>query len=171
MLAVTRGDPDAFERLYLRLSPWLHRLMALQLPQPDLAGDLVQQAFLQLHLARQEFRAGARLRPWLVTIALNLKRGYFRRRKRRAETSVEEALEGQPDTEAESPEQAAEAARVRQAVRRLPAHEQEVIVLHYFGGFSYGEIESLTGTGRSAIKQRARRGYERLRAELADDSR
>ncbi len=164
MASYVAGDQASFEALYRRLSPWLLRLMELQLPQRDLAADLVQQAFLQLHLARRDFRPDAKLRPFLVTIALNLKRSYFRTRGRRREQALTDHME-EADP-AGGPEQAAEARRLRRAVGQIPAAEREVLVLHYFGGFSYAEIEQLTGVRRSAIKQRARRGYAHLRGRL-----
>lgn len=165
MAAYVAGDDRAYAALYERLAPWLLRVMAHQLSRPEDARDLVQQSFLQAHVARHDFQAGARLRPWLVTIALNLKRGYFRRRKRHPEHAIGEAAEVAGATD--SPEKSAEASRLRAALTELPEPQREVLVLHYFAGFSYGEISAVTGTGLSAVKQRARRAYGRLREQLA----
>ncbi|HEX7671606.1 MAG TPA: RNA polymerase sigma factor, partial [Polyangiaceae bacterium] len=62
--------------------------MRHQLRKPEDARDLVQQTFLQLHRSRLDFRQGAALKPWLFTIAMNLKREYFRRAGRKPETPL-----------------------------------------------------------------------------------
>ena len=162
------GDAAAFEHLHARLQPWLLRVMELHLARREDARDLVQQTFLQAHRARRDFRPGARLRPWLVTIALNLKRGYLRRWKRRPEGALPDlaaVANGGP-----SPERRAGDAQLREALDRLPTPQREVLVLHYFGGLSFGEIATQTGTGLSAVKQRARRAYAALRVALGGDT-
>ena len=83
MAAYVGGDRSAFAVLFERYAPRLLRLMQRDLGRGEDAHDLVQQTFLQLHRARRDFRAGAKLRPWLFTIALNLKRQHFRRQGRR----------------------------------------------------------------------------------------
>lgn len=166
MAAYLAGDAGAFEALYRRLQPWLLRLVAAQLSAPEEAQDLAQQAFLQLHQARFDFLPGSRLRPWLATIALNLKRGWFRRRRRRPERPLTDETLGGRESPSATPEEAAAAAQLRRALETLAAHEREVIVLHYYGGFSFAEIGEMTGTSLSAVKQRARRGYAHLRKRL-----
>src|SRR5690606_4504339 len=69
-----------------RFAPRLQRLLRRDVVRAEDAHDLVQQTFLQLHRARHEFRTGAKLRPWLFTIALNLKRQYYRTSTARSRT-------------------------------------------------------------------------------------
>ena len=95
MAAYVAGDRAALDELFQRLAPVLLRVLARQLPNREEANDLVQQTFLQLHRSRNDFREGARLRPWLFTIAINLKREHFRRVKRRPEAPL--ALDGRLD--------------------------------------------------------------------------
>src|SRR5215467_14772428 len=91
MLAYANGDESAFRELFRRYAPMLLRLCTRQVGRPADAQDLVQQTFLQLHRARRDFRADMRLRPWIMTIALNLARDLLRRRGRRPESAMEEA--------------------------------------------------------------------------------
>lgn len=77
------GDRSAFRELYDRYAPVLERTMLRDLWHPEEARDLVQQTFLQLHRARHDFDPNQKLRPFIFTIALNLKREHFRRIKRR----------------------------------------------------------------------------------------
>ena len=88
MAAYIAGDAAAFRELFARYSPVLYRMMLRDLRRPEEARDLVQQTFLHLHRARNDFDGRLRFRPWIFTIALNLKREHFRRVRRRPEAPL-----------------------------------------------------------------------------------
>lgn len=164
--AYVAGDRQAFAELWSRYSPMLARLMRKQVRRSEDVNDLVQQAFLQLHRARHDFREGARLRPWLYTIALNLRREYWRRRARRRESPVELDERMLPTVEQADLVIKENAAALREALSTLPAGQREVIELHWFEGFSFPEVAEIVGASLSAVKVRAHRGYKVLRAQL-----
>jgi RNA polymerase sigma factor (sigma-70 family) len=168
MAAYVAGDGAAFEELFRRYAPALLRVIGRQLSSPAEAHDLVQQTFLQLHRARHDFRPGARLRPWIFTIALNLKREHFRRLRRRPEAPLELDGRNDPATPPVSPERAENERAVRGALDQLPPDHREVIVLHWFEGLSFPEVSAIVGASVSAVKVRAHRGYVALRKLLAD---
>jgi len=167
MAAYVGGDRSAFATLFSRYMPRLQRLMQRDLGRSEDAYDLVQQTFLQLHRARHDFRVGAKLRPWLFTIALNLKRQHFRRKGRRPETSLEsEGGAIEPVEPRGGPEARAEDAQLRAALGQLPDAQREVIVLHWFEGLSFREIAEVVGASQPAVKVRAHRGYNALRQTM-----
>ena len=168
MAAYVAGDTAAFEELFRRYAPALLRVIGRQLSSPGEAHDLVQQTFLQLHRARHDFKPGARLRPWIFTIALNLKREHYRRLRRRPEAPLE--LDGRHDPAIlpEPPERAENERAVRSALDKLPPDHREVIVLHWFEGLSFPEVSAVVGASVSAVKVRAHRGYVALRKLLAE---
>ena len=166
MTAYAAGDREAFREIVARYGPPLLRAMLRHLPAQHEAHDLVQQTFLQLHRSRNDFDGGQRLRPWVYTIALNLKREYFRTRKRRPTTSLEEASLPEPSAGAPEAERRDTARHVRAAVGALPPDQREVIELHWFDGLSFPEIGSVLGITTNAAKVRAHRGYCRLREAL-----
>jgi RNA polymerase sigma-70 factor (ECF subfamily) len=134
--------------------------------QPDDARDLLQQTFLHLHRSRNDFRPGAVLRPWLFTIAINLKRQHFRKSRREVLTSEPQDLEAKP---AAMPGPTPELAReVREALAALPADQQEVIVLHWMEGMPFQDVAKVVGASLSAVKVRAHRGYAGMRKFLGD---
>ncbi|MEM1417581.1 MAG: sigma factor-like helix-turn-helix DNA-binding protein, partial [Myxococcota bacterium] len=55
---------------------------------------------------------------------------------------------------------------VRRAVAALPQGQREVIELHWFEGLAFQEVGAILGASTTAVKVRAHRGYERLRATL-----
>lgn len=161
-----RGDRQAFAELWTRYATPLGRLMRKQVRRPEDVNDLVQQTFLQLHRARNDFKEGARLRPWLYTIALNLRREYWRRMGRRREAPVELDERMLPTVEQADLVIKENAAALRKALSTLPDGQREVIELHWFEGFSFPEVAQIVGASLSAVKVRAHRGYKVLRAEL-----
>jgi RNA polymerase sigma factor (sigma-70 family) len=164
--AYVAGDRQAFAELWSRYSPALCRLMRKQIRRSEDVNDLVQQTFLQLHRARNDFREGARLRPWLYTIALNLRREYWRRMGRRRESPVELDERMLPTVEQADIVVKENAAALRKALATLSDGQREVIELHWFEGFSFPEVAQIVGASLSAVKVRAHRGYKVLRAEL-----
>jgi RNA polymerase sigma-70 factor (ECF subfamily) len=169
MAAYKAGDRAAFGEIFRRYSPLLLRVMQHQLSRREDAQDLVQQTFLQLHRSRYDFRPEARLRPWLLTIAVNLKRQYFRRLGRRPESPLnEEVLDlPAPQTNGADPSDAAQ--QVKAVLAELPADQREVIVLHWLEGLPFTEVALVVGASLSAVKVRAHRGYVSIRRVFGQD--
>ena len=170
MAAWVRGDTAAFRQLFDRYAPVLLRLLRRGLWREEEARDLVQQTFLHVHRARHDFRPGARLRPWVMTIALNLKREHLRSVGRKKENQLD--LEGSAEPaapEIEVPD-AQTAQRVQKALAQLPPAQREVIQLHWWEELTYPEIGEMLGATTIAVRVRAHRGYETLRKLLAGEA-
>jgi len=163
------GDSAAFEELFTRYAPALTRVMLRQIRSREEASELVQQTFLQLHRARLDFRSGAQVRPWLYTIALNLRRESARRGARRAGimSPVAEILEQHGAVNAHDPTEGETRLQVRRALAELPEGQRTVISLHWFDGLSFPEVAEVVGVNLSAVKVRAHRGYKALKSNLA----
>ena len=166
MAAYVDGDTAAFDELFRRYAPRLLRTVRRQVRSEEDAQEIVQQAFLHLHRARLDFQRGSKLRPWIFTIALNLKREYFRRRGRRPEAPLELDGRSDPRVEPHDPVRKERAAQLRAALVTLPEGQREVIELHWFREMSFQEVAEVVGASVSAVKVRAHRGYSRLRQTL-----
>ena len=165
---VEDDDARAFEALFARHADPLLGVFRRVGCDDALARDLLQQTFLHLHRARHDFDLSRPLRPWLLTIALNVRREHFRRRARRPETALDPDRHREPSV---SPDASSATDRlVRRALDTLPDAQREVIVLHWFEGLSFAEIAEVVGATRSAVKVRAHRGYQQLRAVLGPPS-
>lgn len=163
MEAYARGDRAAFDALFSRHAARLHGVLSRGMRRPEDAKDLVQQTFLQLHRHRADYDPSRAFRPWLYTIGLNLKRQYLRTKGRRPESELDEMVER---TLAHTPGSALLENRqlLELGLRRLSPETAEVIVLHWFGELPMTEIAAMVGASESAVKVRAHRGYEALRA-------
>jgi RNA polymerase sigma factor (sigma-70 family) len=170
MTAYVAGDSAAFRVIFERYAPLLLRAMLRELYVREEASDLVQQTFLQLHRARADFDASQKLKPWVFTIAMNLKREYFRRKKRRPERSLDGEALSEPAVGALGADRVEAQRTLARVLATLPADQREVIELHWFDGLEFPEVAQVVGASVNAVKVRAHRGYVRLRAALGDDA-
>jgi RNA polymerase sigma-70 factor, ECF subfamily len=176
MLRYQEGDRRAFDALFARLAPSVHGFFLRTFGESSVADDLLQTTFLNLHRARQRYRPDQKLRPWLFTIAANVRMDELRRRHRlptaASTEEVDRALEREslerPALEpGELLDDAERASRIRAALGELPDSQRQVIEMNRFDGLSFGEIAEALGISEGACKLRAFRGYEVLRAKLA----
>ncbi|MGF1467940.1 MAG: RNA polymerase sigma factor [Sandaracinaceae bacterium] len=163
MAAYIDGDHEAFRQLFLRYGPILLRLTMRHLRNEELAREVVQQTFFQVHAARFDFRRDKKLRPWIFTIAMNLVREHYRRAKRRKETVLDEArAEAAP--QGRMPIEVRERADLlHQALRTLPDSQREVVELHWFKELPFAEVAMIVGASEGAVRVRAHRAYRKLR--------
>lgn len=142
--------------------------------------DLTQETFLRVYRSRQSYRRIAKFSTWLYTIAGNLARSEFRRRKRRRFYSVGLSVDvGEqpyvvPDTQAAPDEKADTSLRtglVHQALREIPESFRELLVLRDIQELTYEEIGAITGLPMGTVKSRLHRGRRKIHklvAEAAD---
>jgi RNA polymerase sigma factor (sigma-70 family) len=166
MTAYLNGDQTAFRALFDRFAPKLHRAACRRGLCVADANDAVQQTFVHIHQSRRDFREGARVRPWIYTIAFNVMRDAGRRIQSLRRLRDNYKMASGAASRTSEPEPAADTSpRLQPALARLSAGQREVIELHYFEEISFGEIARMLGEG--AVRVRAHRGYEKLRRLLS----
>lgn len=170
MRAYVGGDHAAFRVLFERYGPILLRMTRRHLRSDDEARDVVQQTFFQLHKARHDFRQDSPLRPWVMTIAMNLVRESWRRKKRRRFSPLDDERPA-PMPELGPVEAKQRAARLREAMASLPESQRLVVELHWFQEHPYAQVAALLGTSEGAVRVRAHRAYRKLQRLLEDDLR
>lgn len=164
MARYQHGDVPAFRGLFERYAGLLVRVLSRELRDSALAEELVQQTFLQVHRARFDFDTSQRFKPWVFTIAHNLKRESFRNRRRRPQLTTWDDREIGVSPVDHARLEARDS--VAWALERIPSEQREVIELHWFEGLSFPEVACCLGIGAVAAKVRAHRGYLQLRALL-----
>ncbi len=171
MAAYVAGNDEAFRLLFERYAPILLRLTRRHLRQDDLAEEIVQQTFFRLHGARNDFRQGSKLRPWVMTIAMNLVREHWRRKKRRKMTSLEAETQAAPQQEFMPLEIRQRAKLLHDALEKLPTSQREAVELHWFQERPYAEVAAILGTTEGAVRVRAHRAYATLKQLLGSEIR
>ncbi len=138
----------------------------------DEAEDVVQETFVRLYRALPRYEERQRFESWLFQILGNCSRTANTASQRRAARAVsdDDALARVPANESASASVDREWDHaVRRALAELPEHNREIFLLHYVEGFSYEEIETMTGVGQSALKMRVKRASDALRARLSPE--
>lgn len=171
MDAYIDGDDAAFRLLFERYAPILLRLTRRHLRSDELAEEIVQQTFFRLHGARNDFRRGSKLRPWVMTIAMNLVREHWRRKKRRKVTTLEVETQAAPEAEFMPIEIRQRSKLLHAALEKLPASQREVVELHWFQERPYAEVATIVGTSEGAVRVRAHRAYATLKQLLVSEIR
>ncbi|MEQ1571152.1 MAG: RNA polymerase sigma factor [Myxococcota bacterium] len=160
------GDRAAFARLIGRWTPALRATMRRGGVPDDEVDELVQDVFLHLHRSAADFTPGAPLRPWIVTLALNLRRDWQRRPARRVQWVDAAELTDPAPAASTALERHQDQQRVRRSVSALPPDQRAAVQLHWLGGLPFAEVARVVGGSIGAVRVRAHRGYERLRASL-----
>ena len=165
------GDDTAFDELYDLVVPRLLRYAMRRTRDTARAEDLVQQAFLQMHLARDSYRAGSDVLSWSFAITTRLAIDAFRRRKSEVLADDPHSLGGVEPSLDLLPEDVAAtkqlAAVVELALAAMPEGQREAYELVREQGFTPSEAAQILGTSQNAVNLRVHRAYDVLREALA----
>jgi RNA polymerase sigma-70 factor (ECF subfamily) len=186
MRSTAQGEIRSIEnyRDYLLL---LARLQVGSRPRAKLdASDVVQQAILQAHEKREQFRGGTEGEwlAWLRAILANALAAAARRfdtqardpgRERSLETELERSssrievlLVADQTSPSERAVRGEELLRLAHAVARLPEDQRRVVELHYLKGLAVADVADQIGRTRPAAVGLLFRGLRRLRELLRD---
>ncbi len=162
------GDPRAFEYVYNTLAPVVTRCLYRWVSDGALVTDLTQETFLRVHRARDRYRRGAPVGPWVITIARRLSIDALRRRAaRRDRLTRDGAVPEQVAPVADEPTPKWLVDEVRAAIEALPESQRVVVAMHKLDGQPLAAVASALGINEGAARVRAHRGYKRLRTTLA----
>lgn len=171
-----QGDRTAFTEIVERYERELFSYLRRYLGNTALAEDAFQATFLALHLKCGQFEEGAKLRPWLYTIATHQAIDVFRKTWRHPAVSLEGSGrrdEGEPsaliaalassDVGPVAELQAAERkVWIRDAVGLLPEHLRQVVILAYYQGLKYREIADALHVPVGTVKSRLHAAIHKL---------
>jgi RNA polymerase sigma-70 factor, ECF subfamily len=172
------GDERASAELVAEHQRTVMQLATNLLGDREEALDLSQEVFLRVFRTIHRFRGQSSLRTWIYRIAVNQARNrhrFWRRRHRADQVSLDQHVaahgdvlsgyEPMPDRVLAQKELAA---RLRDALDRLPFDQRTAIVLREVDGLSYDEIAFSLNLAVGTVKSRLTRARQALRAELQD---
>jgi RNA polymerase sigma factor (sigma-70 family) len=138
------------------------RRLAAAVAGPDMASDVVQDAFARALRTGASWRADGPLEAWLWQLVLNEARDAERRRRRR------ERLTGRlvRAFERGSAAPAAIDDTLFGPLRRLPSRQRDCIVLRYYGDLSYEQLAAVMGIEPGTVGALLSKAHKTLRVEL-----
>ena len=161
MVGYQQGDLAAATALIHRVSPQLYRFFVMQFASRGDADDLLQETWLRIHKVRHTYRPGEPVLPWFYAIARNIRVDHYRKTSRT--TAREQRLEETPEPEAALAEDSGGMADLKAPLAPLPESQREVIEMLKVAGMSLEEVARATSSSVGSVKQKAHRGYEKLR--------
>jgi RNA polymerase sigma-70 factor (ECF subfamily) len=126
------------------------------------AQDVVQEAFARARARPRVFADVDNPEAWLRTVAINLVRRKWRRR-RLLDTIL---LRERPVQRFAEPGPEPDRADLTGALAAIPHHYREVVVLHYLADLPVDEIAAVLGVPTGTVKSRLSRARTALAAKL-----
>jgi RNA polymerase sigma-70 factor (ECF subfamily) len=163
------GDEIAFARLVAAHHDDMARVAYVICGDPDLAQEAVQLAWPRVWQRVGTLRDPNKLKPWLISVAVNeakqLARTRGRRQVREVTVDADDDLGSLVARGADPGERAAEI-DLANALADLDLTDRTVLALRYVAGFSSSEIGDVIGMSSGGVRARTARLLDRLRREL-----
>ena len=170
------GNERAFEILVHRYKNPLTNYVFRFLGDFDACSDVVQETMIKFYRYKDNYSSVAKFSTWIYTIAGNLARTEYRRRKRRSFLSIHDYGEDHkifdiPD-ESYRPDVMTDSGikdeLIQKALLKVKEDFREVVILRDIDGMSYEEIAEITGLNEGTVKSRINRGRAKLQELLKD---
>lgn len=163
-----QADAVAADELVARVNPILGRYYYALTGNPRIVEDLLQECWLRIHRARQSYRPGDPVLPWILAIARHTRVDQYRRWKR--SSGRESSIDAMPHHPSADPRSAMETRMVANSVlavvETIPEAQREVLMMLKVSGMSVEEVARATGSSAAAVKQKAYRAYQAVRRAL-----
>jgi RNA polymerase sigma-70 factor (ECF subfamily) len=156
------ADTEGFDEFY---SATVGRLLGQLFPVTgDLheAEEIVQEAFARASVRWSRLRDYDAPEAWVRRVAMNLATDRGRRLQRQARALLRA---GPPPA---VPPASVEAMALADALRTLPMHQRQAIVLHHLVDLPLDEVAAILGTRTGTVKSWLARGRRALAARLGE---
>ncbi len=164
----TTGSQVDLHSLYSAHWRYLVRLAVLLVDDVASAEDVVQDAFVALHRRSGALRDPDAALAYLRASVVNLSRSVLRKRQ----VARKHLKVAEPESTAAADHEVLvrdEHRAALAAVRALPRHQREVLILRYWSGLSEREIAQTLGIAQGSVKSAASRGMATLQRVLGGE--
>ena len=167
------GDELAFARIVAAHHDDMTRVCFVVCGDADLAHEAVQAAWPHAWQKMTTIRDPQRLRPWLISIAVNETKQLVRKRGRRMLREI--AIDAETSGDVAAPARSDPASRAAEmdlanALAGLGEADRVIVGLRYAAGLTSAEIATIVGMSAGGVRARLARLLDRLRKELDDDA-
>jgi len=162
---VRDGNTHAFRFLVDKYRNLVWHMVLRMIDRREDAEDLCQDVFFRVFRDIGKFRGDAKLSTWIGSIAYHICIDHLRRNKRDLVTAVEQFTPAML-AKVDIPENIGGMDRtaikklVHRVIDAMPYNYRIVITLFHLEGFSYREIEVITGMPEGTIKSYLSRGRQ-----------
>ena len=163
------GDKAAFATIVRAYHEDMRRVCVVVAGDETVADEAVAAAWAIAWRRMGSVRHPDRLRPWLVSVAVNEARQILRSKWRRSvvEVPVDRAAENRGG--GVDPATGINTIDLGNALRTLDPDDRALLAMRYIAGFEAAELAIATGRSASGTRARLARLLQRLRKELKDE--
>ena len=162
--SAAEGDEVAFGRIVAAYQEQMYCICVVICRDRSLAEEAVQSAWPKIWRRLGTLREQDKLRPWVVSVAVNEAKSLLRKRRRRSDIEVAVDTSDQPG--GTDPATGVVGIDLRDAMRRLDPDDRALLTMRYVFGFDATELSHATGISPSGTRTRLERLLARLRREL-----
>lgn len=170
---IKNGSQAAMEVLVQRHYKNIFAYIYRKVGDYHLAYDLTQETFVKMMKSINNYKPYGKFSNWLLTIAVNQCRDYFRSSKFKQMDNEQEFQDWIPDEKeniAQLLSKKVESERVRTALQQLPDFQREAIILQYYHDLKIREIAKITHSKEATVKSRLRQGIQKLQKKFREEN-
>ena len=160
------GDTEAFGELVSKYSTKIFTMVYCILGDENDAWDLAQEGFLKAWRSIQRFEARSSFYTWLYSITMNLTIDSLRRKGRRQEVELDDAMPSFLPGPRVNCERAEIREQVNAALAQLSPEHRAVVVLKEIEDMQYREIAEVLNVSMGTVMSRLFYGRKRLQSIL-----
>ncbi len=167
---------EEFSQVVLECRPRVYRFLLASTRDLDLAETLTQDCLLKAHRNWKHFRGESSVMTWLLRIAINLEKDYWRNRRLQFwrqmqvhHVDVDEASEWLPARESSAEQQLLAREQVKQVwkvVEQLSARQKNIFLLRVVEEMELSEIGRLLTLSEGTVKAHLSRALTRVRESV-----
>lgn len=164
---VLAGQKQAYGHIIARYKNPLYATILRMTKEPQLAQDLVQEAFIKVYEQLGRYEASGSFQSWLYRVAIN--HCLDELRKKRYQIKQEPIQETQSIEQAHPEVIYLKKERQRQLeelLSRLPEQERMIVLLRYNNELSYEEISHLLKISLGDVRNKLHRAKKKMRNEV-----
>lgn len=166
---IKNGSQSATEVLTRRYYKMVYSFIYRMTQDKELSYDLTQEVMIKMLRNLSQYHSKGDFRNWLLTVASNHSKDYFKSKAYKNKTSEYEWLDNvssESETVSYIFEKNEKRKVIKQALDQLPSIQKEAIVLKYFHDKKIIEIAEIMNTNDSTIKSRLKQGMDKLKKLL-----
>ncbi|TYP95445.1 RNA polymerase sigma-70 factor, ECF subfamily [Fodinibius salinus] len=170
------GYEEAFNLLVERYQDRLHNFLYGYTHDHQDSEDLVQETFFRVFRSRHSYKPIAKFSTWMYTIAVNLAKSLYKKKKRMTKVTIHK----DPDDSEDRPMKLEDNGilpddslhekmcvdELEDALMELSDDFREVVVLRDLQQLSYEEISEIADLPMGTVKSRINRGRAKLQEQL-----
>lgn len=164
---------ERVREIYERQVDRVYRTAMTLMKNKDDAEDIVQSVFLTLIEKDIQFDSQEHEKAWFIVTTRNrckdVLKSYWRKSVDLKDEDVDQTMTSDLDTTAEVPAvyANAEVEEVKKLLMSLPDNQREIILLHYYEGYTINEVAEMLSTKESTIRS-AIGSAKRILKKVAD---